>query len=364
MNKKAWMRWQDSLSVNRKSITCGEPFDSAHDKLCRTNRNRRSLGLAIIAFVLVVAGAAAHAQQPKKFPPIGLLTLLAKPDELESIFMQGLRDLGYVDGHSIAIEYRRAAGNVEQLPKLADELVRLKPELIVVRATPVVQAAKNATTTIPIVMMGAADPVRSGFVASLAHPGGNITGMSNIMPELAGKRLELLREIRPKLSRVAFLAHSGDPLHKLFVNDAQEEARRMGIRFQPVVIGSADEIETAFATMKRERAEAVIVQPLFISNLGQGQKIADLALKNHMLSVSDGGGFPEAGGLAYYGPDQKPMFRRAATIVDKILKGTKPADIPVEQPMKFDLVINLKTAKQLGVTIPQWTLMKADKVIQ
>jgi ABC-type uncharacterized transport system substrate-binding protein len=247
---------------------------------------------------------------------------------------------------------------------LAEELVRLKVDLIVVRATPVVEAAKNATTTIPIVMIGVADPVRSGFVASLAHPGGNITGMSNIMPELAGKRLDLLREIRPKLSRVAFLAYSGDPLHTLFVKDAQEAAERLRIQMSAAIIGKVEEIETAFSTMNRERAEALIVQPLFISNLGQGQRIAQLAVKNRLPTVSDGIPFAEEGGLLFYGPDQKPMFQRAAKFVDKILRGAKPADLPVEQPTKFEFVVNLKAAKQIGLMIPQSVLYRADKVIK
>ena len=323
-------------------------------------------GFLSILFVVVLLAVAviAEAQQPQKVPRIGFLTLIPNPDPLESVFLQGLRDLGYEDGRNITMEYRRAAGKVENLSPLAEELVRLKVDLIVVRATPVVAAVKNATTTIPIVMMGVADPVRSRFIASLAHPGGNITGMSSIMPELAGKRLDLLGEIRPKLSRVAFLAYSGDPLHTLFVKDAQEAAERLKIQMSPVVIGKVEEIEAAFSTMNRERAEALIVQPLFISNLGQAQRIARLAVKNRLPTVSDGIPFAEEGGLLFYGPDQKPMFRRAAIYVDKILKGAKPADMPVEQPTKFELVINLKTAKQIGLTIPQSVLYRADKVIK
>ena len=315
----------------------------------------------ILLFALIVP---ANAQATKKIPRIGLLTLIPKPDPLESIFLQGLRDLGYDEGRNITIEYRRAAGKVESLPQLAEELVRLKVDLIVVRSTPVVEAAKNATTTIPLVMMGVGDPVRSGFVASLAQPGGNITGMSNMMPELAGKRLDLLKEIRPKLSRVAFLAYSPDPLHQVFVKDAQQAAERLKMQIRPAVIDKVDEIEAAFSNMNRERAEALIVQPLFSSNLGQGQRIAELALKNHLLTVSDGGSFAEAGGLLSYGPDQKPMFRRAATFVDKILKGAKPANLPVEQPTKFEFFVNLRTAKALNLTIPQSVLYRADKVIK
>jgi putative ABC transport system substrate-binding protein len=324
--------------------------------------NKRLFWLFTLLFL--AAGTFTEAQQTKKVPRIGFLTLIPNPDLLESVFLQGLRDLGYEDRRNITIEYRRAAGKVESLAQLAEELVRLKVDLIVVRATPVVEAAKNATTTIPIVMIGVADPVRSGFVASLAHPGGNITGMSNIMPELAGKRLDLLREIRPKLSRVAFLAYSGDPLHTLFVKDAQEAAERLRIQMSAAVIGKVEEIETAFSTMNRERAEALIVQPLFISNLGQSQRIAQLAVKNRLPTVSDGIPFAEEGGLLFYGPDQKPMFQRAAKFVDKILRGAKPADLPVEQPTKFEFVVNLKAAKQIGLTIPQSVLYRADKVIK
>jgi putative ABC transport system substrate-binding protein len=305
-----------------------------------------------------------EAQQWKKVPRIGLLTLLAKPDPHERAFMQGLRELGYIDGQNITIDYRRAAGNVDRLPALAEDLVRLKVDIILARSTPVVQAAKNATTTIPIVMLGAADPVGSGFVASLARPGGNITGNSNINPELVGKRIELLREIIPKLSRVGFLAHGGDPAHKLFVKEAQEAAEGLKIQIRSTVIDKVEEIETALSTIKQERAEALIVQTLFISILGQGQKIAELAVNHRLPSISDGAGFAEAGGLLFYGPDLVPGYRRGAVFVDKILKGAKPADIPVEQPTKFELVINLKTAKQIGLNVPPNVLARADRVIR
>ena len=319
--------------------------------------------LALGAMLLALSFPA-QAQQTKKNPRIGLLTLPAAATPGEQAFLNGLRDLGYVEGKNIAIEYRWAAGKVDRLPGLAEELVRLKVDLIVARATPVVQAAKDATKTIPIVMMGAADPVGSGFVASLARPGGNITGMSLIMPELAGKRLELLREILPNLSRVAFLAHGGDTAHRLFVKEAQEAAARFGVKFQPLVLGGPEEIDGAFASMVRDRASALIVQPLFVNNLGQGPRIADLAARNRLATVSDVSMFPEAGGLMSYGADSQAMFRRAATYVDKILKGAKPADLPVEQPTKFEFVINLKTAKQIGLTIPQSVLYRADKVFK
>jgi putative ABC transport system substrate-binding protein len=324
---------------------------------------KRFFGFVLCAMLLALCFSA-QAQPTKKIPRIGFLTLIASPDPREEAFLQGLRELGYIEGQSITIEFRRAAGKVDRLPELAEELVRLKPEVIVARATPAVQAAKNATTTIPIVMVGVADAVGSGFVASLARPGGNITGMTNIMPELAGKKLELLKEIVPKLSRVAFLAYGRDPAHKLFVKEAQQAAEGFGMKFQPLVIATPEEIEGAFSTMIRERAGALVVQPLFIAGLGQGQRIAGLAVKNRLPTVSDGYGFPEAGGLMLYGPDPKQLSRRAATFVDKILKGTKPADLPVEQPTKFEFVINLKTAKALNLTIPQSVLFRADRVIK
>ena len=315
----------------------------------------------ILLFALIVP---ATAQDTKKIPRIGFLAVLARVLATEQAFLQGLRDLGYIDGQNITIDYRFAAGKVERLPELAEELVRLKPELIVARATPAAQAAKNATTTIPIVMFGVADAVGSGFVTNLARPGGNMTGVTNIMPELAGKRLELLREVIPKLSRVAFLAYAPDPAHKLFVKEAQQAAERLGMKFQPLVITAVDEIESAFSAMTKERAGALIVQPLFSSALGQGKKIADLALRNRLPTMSDGGSFPEAGGLMLYGPNQIHSARRVAVFVDKILKGAKPGDLPVEQPTTFEFVINLKTAKQIGLIIPQSVLYRADRVIR
>jgi putative ABC transport system substrate-binding protein len=328
-------------------------------------------GLFPLPFALSLVGAmlfalclSVQAQETKKIPRIGLVTLLASPDAPWEAFLQGLRELGYIEGQNITMEYRWAAGKVERLPQLAEELVRLKVDLIVARSTPAVHAAKNATTTIPIVMLGVADAVGSGFVASLARPGGNITGLTNIMPELAGKRLELLREVIPKLSRVAFLAYGRDPAYKLFVQEAQQAAERFGMKFQPVVITGPEEIESAFSAMIKERAGALIVQPLFVTGLGQGQRIAELAVRHRLPTISDGNGFPEAGGLMLYGPDRKQASYGAAHFVDKILKGRKPADLPVEQPTKFEFIVNLKTAKQIGLTIPQSVLFRADKVIK
>jgi putative ABC transport system substrate-binding protein len=325
----------------------------------------RNCKSAILVCALLLALCSfAEAQQPTKVPRIGFLGLAAKPSPLEEAFLQALRDLGYIDGQNVIIEYRWAAGKTDHLPALAEELVRLKVDVIVGGATPVIQALKNATKTIPIVMLIAADPVGTGFVASLARPGGNITGMAAISPELAGKRLELLREVLPKLSRMAFLAHAGDPAHKLFVKEAQEAAERFRMKFQPVVIGGPEEFESAFSAMIKERAGALVVQPLFIGFLLQGRRIADLAARNRLPTISDVNQFAEEGGLMVYGPDRVALFRRAATFVDKILKGSKPADLPVEQPTKFEFIINLKTAKQIGLTIPPNVLARADRVIK
>ena len=213
-------------------------------------------------------------------------------------------------------------------------------------------------------MISVADAVGSGFVTSLAQPGGNITGTTNIMPELAAKRLELLKEVLPKLSLIAFMAYGPDPAHRLFVKDAQDAAQSFKIGFQPLVLNSVDEIDGAFQSMVKERAGALIVQPLFPSVLGQGPRIAALAAKNRIPTISDGFQFPEQGGLMFYGPDVVGAYQRAATFVDKILKGRKPADLPVEQPTKFLFIVNLKTAKQIGLTIPQSVLYRADKVIR
>jgi putative ABC transport system substrate-binding protein len=325
--------------------------------------NRRTAIRQLATFFLTSASLA-QAQQPKKMPRIGYLSLAAKPDVRVEAFVQALRELGWVNGQNIMIEYRWAAGKVDSLAALAEELVGLKVDIIVAAATPAVHTAKNATKTIPIVMTGVADAVGSGFVTSLAQPGGNITGSTNILPELAEKRLGLLREILPKLSRMAFLAYGPDPAHKLFVKEAQDAALSFKIRFQPLVLAGVEEIEGAFSAMKKERAGALIVQPLFPAVLGQGPRIAELAVKNRIPTISDGFQFAEAGGLMFYGPDPMAGHRRAAAFVDKILKGRTPADLPVEQPMKFDFVINLQTAKKIGLDIKQSVLFRATKVIQ
>ncbi len=316
--------------------------------------------IGTLALQILSPPLAADAQQPKKVARIGYLALRSGPSDPETAFKQELRELGWVEGQSIAIEYRWAAGRVDRLPALAEELVHLKVDVIVASGGPAVQAAKNATSTIPIVIVGAADPVGSGFVASLARPGGNITGLSIMTPELAGKRLELLREVLPKLSRVAFLAQRGSA-YRLQVKEAQDAAEKFGMRIQPLVVAGPEEFKGAFSAMIRKRAGALVVQAIFTEH---SRRIADLAARNRLAAISDYREFASAGGLMSYGPSLLAFFRRAAVYVDKILKGAKPADLPVEQPMRFELVINMKTAKALGLTFPQTILIRADQVIQ
>jgi len=318
----------------------------------------------MLAVVTLSSFHSAEAQQPERMPRIGYLSLASQRGLREEAFIHGLRDLGWVDGQNVSIEYRWAAGNVNHLPALAEELVSLKVDVIVAGATPVIQAAKNATSTIPIVMPSAADPVGASLVSSLARPGGNITGMSHMHPDLAGKRLELLKELLPKLSRVAFLGYASGEAPRVFVNEAQDAAHSFKIAFQSRVLRSPDEMEAAFSAMAKDRPGALIVQPTLIAPLGYGPRIAEQAINHRLPTVSDGFGFAETGGLMFYGPDTATMHRRAAVYVDKILKGAKPADLPVEQPTKFELIINTKTAKRLSLTIPPSVLARADRVIK
>ena len=317
-----------------------------------------ALGSSAVAWIF-----AAEAQQPEKLRVIGFLTPAAKPSLRDAVFQKGLRDLGWIEGKNIRIEYRRAANSTEHLSAMAEELVRLKVELIVALSTPAVVAAKGATQAVPVVTISA-DPVGNRFIASLARPGGNITGISMMMPQLAGKRLQLLKEMVPGLTRVAFLLYGKDPSHLIFAKEAQDAGRALGIQLQPVVVNGLGEFEAAFASMKKEKADALIVQPLFVNTLGTAPRLVELAAKIRLPITSDGDGFAEAGGLLFYGPDPVAIYERIAVYVDRVLKGAKPADLPVEQPTKFELVINLKTAKALGITIPQSVLLRTDRVIE
>jgi len=325
---------------------------------------RKTLTLAFIVVVLGV-GAIAEAQQPKKVPRIGFLTTVSPStisDRVEA-FRQGLRELGYVEGKNIVIEWRYAEGKIDRLPALAAELVRLKVDVIVTAGSPVTRSAKEATVTIPIVMANDSDPVGSGHVASLARPGGNITGLSTLRLEISGKRLELLKEIIPRLSRVAVLGSSTVPGNAQALKETELAAGAFGVQLQYLDVLSPKDIETAFRAASKGRADAVLVLggPLFNS---QRTQIVDLAVKSRLPAIYYAAEFVEDGGLMTYGVSVIDLFHRAAVYVDKILKGAKPADLPVEQPTKFELVINLKTAKQIGLTIPPNVLARADRVIR
>jgi putative ABC transport system substrate-binding protein len=302
---------------------------------------------------------------PAKVPRIGFLSASSPNDSphLLDAFRQGLGELGYVEGQTIAIEYRFAEARPERLPGLAAELVRLKVDVIVVQGAFVAEAAKQATSTVPIVFGATGDPVGTGLVASLARPGGNITGLASIAPEVVGKQLELLKEVAPKVSRVAVLQNPSNHTHPFALREAEGAARALGLQLHIVQAGSPAEIDAAFAAMRSQRVGGILVlrDPLF---LGQRTQIASLATKSRLPAVYGTREAVAAGGLMAYGASVPLMYRRAATYVDKILKGTKPGDLPIEQPTKFEFVINLKTAKALGLTIPPSLLGRADEVIQ
>jgi putative ABC transport system substrate-binding protein len=332
----------------------------------------RKVGVLSILFVVVLLAVAviAEAQPPGKVPRIGYLVTgsLESPETrvLLDAFRQGLSERGYVEGQNIVIEYRAADGKIERLPGRATELARLNIDLIVAGNTPAARAAQQATTRIPIVAPVMGDPVGDGLVASLARPGGNITGLTFLGPELVPKRVELLKEALPRVSRVAALWHPGafgERTTRDMLKETETAARTLGVQLQLVGVRGPDELDRAFSTMTRERAEALIIFPspmLF----NERRRIVDLAAKHRLPSMSGAREFVELGGLIAYGASINDLIRRGANHVDKILKGAKPADLPVEQPTKFELIINLKAAKQIGLTIPPNLLARADKVIK
>jgi len=327
--------------------------------------NQKWLGLSVIAVVLVVAGAVAQAQQPTKVPRIGYLSSTSPSAGSSRIaaFGQGLRELGYIEGKNLVIEWRFAEGKLDRLPELAAELVRLKIDVIVSASPPVTGAAKDATVTIPIVMAHDPDPVGNGFVASLARPGGNITGLASFAPELSGKRLELLKEIIPRLVRVAVLGYSTEPGYAQVLKEIELAAEAFKVQLQYLDVLDPKDIETAFRAASKGRAQAVLSlggPPLY----SHRTRVAELAAKNRLPAIYGTAEFAEDGGLMSYGVSVTDLDRRAATYVDKILKGAKPADLPVEQPKKFEFIINLKAAKQIGLTIPPNVLARADRVIR
>jgi putative ABC transport system substrate-binding protein len=316
---------------------------------------------------LLTVPLTSQAQPAAKVPRLGLLipsAVSAVASRLEA-FRHGLRDLGYIEGQNITLEYRFADGQADRLPALGAELVQLQVDVLVVDGTTALRAAQHATTTLPIIMAVSGDPVGAGLVASLARPGGNITGLSSRAPEVSGKRLELLKEAVPTFSRVAALWHRDAPAGP-YVTETQAAAQALGLQLHAFEVGDPDALEQAFAAMTSVHAEALVVLPSaqFSSHQPVAERVAELAMTHRLPTMFGNREAVEAGGLMSYGPNYADFYRRAATYVDKILKGATPADLPVEQPMKFELVINLKTAQTLGLTIPPILLFQADEVIK
>jgi putative tryptophan/tyrosine transport system substrate-binding protein len=315
-------------------------------------------------FISLLGGAsawpvAARSQQPK-VPTIGALVIgNINPEQFWREFRQGLRDLEYVEGQNIRFEFRSAEGHLERLPELANELVRVKVDIIVTWFTPTAVAAKQATHEIPIVMAETGDPIGTGLVASLPRPGGNVTGMASVAAELAGKSVQLIREMLPSARRVTALANATDPFSKPFLEQIKLGGEATGTTINAIGVSSNEEFETAFAGMEQDRPDALIVQPSLPT-----KRAADLAVKHRVPAVSVPRWFAEEGGLMSYSPRYVELFREAAVFVDKILKGAQPADLPVEQPTHFELVLNLKTAQALGLTIPGSFLLRVDTLIE
>jgi putative tryptophan/tyrosine transport system substrate-binding protein len=348
MKRESWLQVLNFCADNRKSRI----------------QNRKLAGIVALVVAFAMCGVV-QAQQPKKVPVMGLLdsgTSSASSTRIEA-FRQGLRELGYVEGQNIAIEYRFAYGKNSRLPELAVELVRLQTAVLVAAGgNSTTRALQQASKTIPIVMTGGSDAVDGGLVSSLSRPGGNITGLTSLWDDLSGKRLELLKETVPKLSRVAVLWFSGGGAASQW-KASQTAARELGLQLYSMEVRSADDLEGAFKDAIKARSNALAVTSTTLFSANQ-QRITDLATKNRLPAMYTGQAYVEAGGLMSYGPNTSDLYRRAATYVDKILKGAKPADLPVEQPKKFEFIINLKTAKQIGLTIPPNVLARADRVIR
>ncbi len=326
--------------------------------------SRLTVVLALSAIISTFSFAS-EAQQPTKVPRIGRLSITSQYDESKRIeaFRQGLQQLSYVEGKNIAIEHRYADGKLDRLPTLAAELVRLKVDVIVTTGSTPTRTAKLATAAIPIVMSNDNDPVGDGFVASLARPGGNITGLSNFAPELSGKRLEILREVVPKLSRVAILGTSTNPAHTQVIKEVELAAKAFGVKLQNLDVLDSKDIETAFRAASKGQSDGVLVLTSAVL-VPQRVQLAELAVKHRLPTIYSNSQYVDSGGLLFYGANVLDLDRRAATYVDKILKGAKPADLPVEQPKKFEFIVNLKAAKQIGLTIPPNVLVRADRVIR
>ncbi|HEU4343672.1 MAG TPA: ABC transporter substrate-binding protein [Candidatus Binatia bacterium] len=348
-SRRRWVRWRDSFSDNRKSKI----------------KNLKWAGCFAICVALAVCAARVEAQQPKKIARVGFLSAASASSQVPRliVFRDSLRELGYVEGQNITVEYRYLEGKRDRLPELVAELVRLKVDVIVTGGPQATRAAKEITGTIPIVMAQDNDPVGNGFVTSLARPGRNITGLTNTSPELSGKWLELLKETVPRLSRVAALGNSNTPGNAQALRETELAAGAFGVKLQYLDVQNPNDIESAFRAASERRADAVLVlpNPVIVSHRAQ---VADQAVKSRLPAIYFQTEFVENGGLMFYGPNLLDLFRRAAVYVDKILKGTKPAELPVEQPTKFEFVINLEAAKQIRLTIPPSVLARADRVIR
>lgn len=324
--------------------------------------NRRDAVIALLA--LGAAPRAAKAQQTGKVRRIGILTLgIAPATPLMEAFRHGLQAHGYVEGQRIALEYRFAQGKLDRLPVLAAELVRLKVDIIVTESTPAAQAAKQATSTTPIVMALGGDPVVHGLVASLSRPGGNVTGLTLAGADRIGKQLQLLKEALPKTTLVALIYNAANPNHTESLRDAETASRSLGMQLKSIAVRSPADLDAAFRAVAEARPGALVT----IGDgmlLGNSERIGDFAAKSRLPGVFPQPEFAEAGGLMSYGPSLEANFRRAAAFVDKILKGANPADLPVEQPTKYELIVNQKTARAIGISIPQAVLLRADRVIE
>jgi putative tryptophan/tyrosine transport system substrate-binding protein len=355
MDNTSLKRFLNSCADNRKSKTCGERS--------RTIQNRKLMGIVALVITLAMCWAVAEAQQSKKVPRIGLLAGGRGLGVAGDAFRQALRELGWVENRTIAIETQLAEVNLDKLPQLAADLVRLKVAVIVADGDLAIQAARQATSTIPIVLIAVGDPVTEGFVASLARPGRNLTGLTSISADLSGKRLELVKEIFSKASRVNVLWNPANSSNVLEFKAMEAAARALGLKLQSLEVRVRQDFRSAFAAAARDRSSALIVlrDPLIDSEHFQ---ILDFAIDKRLPLIHGESQFVEAGGLMSYGPSRIELFRRAANYVDKILKGAKPAELPVEQPTKFELIINLKTVKQIGMTIPPNVLVRADRVIK
>ena len=319
----------------------------------------RTVWVMVSLTLRILAAPLAGEAQPAKVPRIGVLGLVSTPERDQAQFRAGLHERGYIEGQNILVDYRWvASGQAERLNDLAAEFVRLQVDLIVALSTPSVQAAKRATPAIPIVMI-AGDPVATGLVTSLARPGGNITGIAAMTAELGGKCFELLRELLPAVPHVAVLLHATDPFAQPFLENIESAARSVGVSIQRVVVRGDEALDGAFTAMVNEQAGAVLVQPILAT-----QRAADLAVQHHLPAIAPRLAFAEVGGLMAYAASRASYWRSVATYVDKILKGAKPADLPVEQPTQFELILNLKTAQALGITMPPLLLFQAAQVIQ